>query len=99
MITEPFVKSLKMHDRYLLLRRFHELSPEDRFVLETWTKNYWLLGQTHQLKEQFFEIYSHSTREQAEAAYFAWMESVPKEWLCTKSDPCTKSQGSARNVD
>lgn len=78
-LPEAQRKTLKMHDRYLLLRRFHELSPEDRFVLETWTKNYPLLGQAHQLKEQFFEIYSHSTREQAEAAYFAWMESVPKE--------------------
>jgi len=74
-------RTLKMHDRYLLLRRVHDLSPEDRFLLESWTKNYPLLGQAHQLKENFFAIYDHSTRELAENAYFRWMESVPKELL------------------
>lgn len=80
-LTDSQRRTLKMHDRYLLLRRLHDLSPEDRFLLESWTRNYPLLGQAHQLKEDFFAIYDHQTCEQAEAAYFAWMESVPKELL------------------
>lgn len=44
-----------MHDRYLLLRRFHDLSLEDRFLLDTWTQNYPLLGQAHRLKEQYLQ--------------------------------------------
>jgi transposase len=72
-------KTLKMHDRFLLLRRVHDLEPEDRFVLEAWTQNYPLLGQAHQFKEQFFQIYDHSTREEALSAYFTWMDSMPVE--------------------
>ena len=70
-----------MHDRYLLLRRVHDLEPEDRFLLESWTKNYPLLDQAHQLKESFFAIYDQPSREAALTSYFQWMESVPRELL------------------
>jgi transposase len=80
-LTDTQRRTLKMHDRYLLLRRLRDLSPEDRFLLESWTRNYPLLGQAHQLKEDFFAIYDQQTCEQAEAAYFAWMDSVPRELL------------------
>lgn len=78
-LSEAQRKTLKMHDRFLLLRRLHDLKPEERFVLEAWTQNYPLLGQAHLFKEQFFEIYDHSTREEALSAYFAWMDSMPTE--------------------
>ena len=78
-LTDAQRKTLKMHDRFLLLRRLHDLSPEDRFVLESWTKNFPLLGQAHQLKEDFFAIYDHTSRDEAIAAYMTWMDSVPKE--------------------
>lgn len=71
-------KTLKMHDRYLLLRRKHDLKPEELFLLESWIKNIPLLGQAYELKEQFFAIYDRQTSEQAIAAYFAWMDSIPK---------------------
>jgi transposase len=80
-LNESQRKTLKMHDRFLLLRRLHDLSPEDRFVLESWTKNFPLLGQAHQLKENFFAIYDQPCRDEAIAAYMAWMDSVPKELL------------------
>lgn len=80
-LSEAQRKTLKMHDRFLLLRREHDLSPEERFLLESWTQNFPLLGQAHALKEQFFQIYDHQTRELAEAAYFTWMRAVPKELL------------------
>ena len=72
-------KTLKMHDRYLLLRRKHDLKPEELFVLESWIKNIPLLGMGYELKERFFSIYDQPTREAALAAYFAWMEAIPAE--------------------
>jgi len=82
-LTETQRKTLKMHDRYLLLRRRHDLKPEELFVLESWIKNIPLLGMGYELKERFFAIYDQPTREEAEAAYFAWMESTPAELYVT----------------
>jgi transposase len=56
-LTETQRKTLKMHDRYLLLRRRHDLKPEELFVLESWIKNIPLLGMGYELKERFFAIY------------------------------------------
>jgi transposase len=81
MLSDTQRKTLKMHDRFLLLRRERDLSPEDRFVLESWTRNFPLLGQAHQLKEIFFAIYDQPSRDAAIDAYLAWMDSVPKEPL------------------
>ena len=78
-LTEAQRKTLKMHDRYLLLRRKHDLKPEELFVLESWIKNIPLLGQGYELKERFFAIYDQPTREQALAAYFAWIDAIPAE--------------------
>jgi transposase len=78
-LTETKRKTLKMHDRYLLLRRKHDLKPEELFVLESWIKNIPLLGQGYELKERFFAIYDQPNREAALDAYFAWMESIPAE--------------------
>ncbi len=33
-LTSAQRKTLKMHDRYLLLRRLHDLKPEERFVAD-----------------------------------------------------------------
>ncbi len=82
-LTETQRKTLKMHDRYLLLRRKHDLKPEELFVLESWIKNIPLLGQGYELKERFFAIYDQPTREEAETAYFAWMEAIPAELYAT----------------
>jgi len=43
-LIEAQRKTLKMHGRYLLLRRKHDLKPEEVFVLESWIKNIPLLG-------------------------------------------------------
>jgi len=78
-LTATQRKTLTMHDRYLLLRRKHDLKPEELFVLESWIKNIPLLGQGYELKERFFAIYDQPTCEQALASYFAWMDSIPAE--------------------
>jgi len=63
----------------MLLRRKHDLKPEELFVLESWIKNIPLLGQGYELKERFFAIYDQPTSEEAETAYFACMEAIPAE--------------------
>ncbi len=78
-ISAGLTETLKMHDRFLLLRRKHDLKPEELFVLESWIKNIPLLGMGYELKERFFAMYDQPTREEAEAAYFAWMEAIPAE--------------------
>ena len=78
-LTDAQRRTMRMHDRYLLLRRKRDLTPEQLFLLETWTQNYPLLGLAHQLKEQFFEVYDHQTLEEAHDAYLRWMRSVPKD--------------------
>jgi len=80
-LSESQRKTLKMHVRFLLLRRQHDLTSEQLFLLETWTRNYPLLGQAHQLKEQFFKIYDNQTLTEAHTAYLAWVKDVPSELM------------------
>ena len=63
------------------MRRVHDLTLEERFILESWTHNLPLLGQAHQLKAEFFALYDQPSKDEAIAAYFAWMASVPNELL------------------
>ncbi len=68
-----------MHDRFVLLKRESELSDQERFNMDGWTKNYPLLGEAYRLKEEFFKIYDASTRQQAQLRYEAWVKSIPVE--------------------
>ncbi|WP_216636492.1 transposase, partial [Endozoicomonas ascidiicola] len=40
-----------MHDRFVLLKRNHELNDEQAFLLDGWCKNYPELGLAYQQKE------------------------------------------------
>lgn len=66
-------------DRYILLRRRYDLDAEDRLVLETWTKNFPLLGAAYQAKEDFFDVWDANDRATAEARYCAWREELPRD--------------------
>lgn len=68
-----------MHDRFVLLKRERELSDQERFNLDGWMKNYPLLGEAYRLKEEFFKVYDHKSRNDAELAYEQWMKSIPSE--------------------
>lgn len=68
-----------MNDRFVLLKRNRELTDQDRFNLDGWMKNYPLLGEAYTLKEAFFEIYAHRSRETAFKAYETWAKSIPPE--------------------
>ena len=68
-----------MHDRFILLRRESELTDQQRFNLDGWTKNYPLLGEAYRLKEEFFGIYDASSLQQAQMYYEDWNKSIPVE--------------------
>ncbi len=68
-----------MHDRFVLLRRQHELTDQERFNLDAWSKNYPMLGEAYRLKEAFFGIYDANTERDAMQRYEVWRKSIPPE--------------------
>jgi transposase len=77
-LTDRQRRTLKK-DRYILLRPRSELDAKDTLLLETWTKNFTLLGQAYELKESFFEIYDAGSKTEAAKRFDAWRASVPDE--------------------
>ncbi|MCL2589388.1 MAG: ISL3 family transposase [Betaproteobacteria bacterium] len=68
-----------MHDRFVLLKREHDLNDEDRLNLDCWAKNYPELGEAHRLKEQFYAIYDAELPSVAQARFIQWQKSIPPE--------------------
>ncbi len=66
------------NDRFLMLKRWRDLSGLDEFRLSGWTENYPLLQALYLAKEEFFDIWdSGMSRHQAELAYTHWKNSLP----------------------
>lgn len=71
---------LKLKDeRYLLLKRQHDLKPVEVDKLRTWFQQFPLLDQAHALKEGFLSIWDEDGRSRAEAAWKHWQANVPVE--------------------
>jgi transposase len=68
-----------MHDRFVLLKRQHDLTDKEAFNLDGWTKNYPVLGEAYRLKEAFYEIYDAATPGEAMRRYEAWYRSITPE--------------------
>lgn len=68
-----------MHDRFVLLKREHDLNDKERFSLDGWVKNYPLLGEGYRLKEAFYGIYQAKTVSDAMAQYETWQKSISPE--------------------
>ncbi|MGG0939211.1 ISL3 family transposase [Brevibacillus centrosporus] len=66
-----------MHDRFVLLRRRHDLRPQDIIKFELWTKNFEMIGTGYDLKEEFYEIYDTDNKIEAYNRYVAWKEKIP----------------------
>lgn len=65
-----------MHDRFLLLRRPHDLDERETLILETWLGNFPQLQIAYRLKEDFYSIYEASTEEDALQRYFTWFAQI-----------------------
>jgi transposase len=68
-----------MHDRFLLLRRRSELSEKDTLILETWTKNFPVLGQAYELKESFYKIWDAGSKDEAYQRYVHWQSLITSD--------------------
>src|SRR5262249_25558985 len=68
-----------MHDRYLLLRRAHDLDEREKLIVEAWLKNFPRLETAYHLKEDFYQIYEATTEEVAIQRYFTWFEHITQE--------------------
>lgn len=76
-----------MHDRFVLLRREADLTPQQRFTMDGWVKNYPLLGEAYRLKEAFYGVYEQATsRDHAARLFHAWHRSIPTELMPYFSD-------------
>ncbi|GHO55888.1 ISL3 family transposase [Ktedonobacter robiniae] len=65
-----------MHDRFLLLRRAHDLDEQETLIVEAWLNNFPRLQAAYHLKEAFYGIYEAPTQEIALQRYFAWLASI-----------------------
>jgi transposase len=78
--TLPERQRLKLKDeRFLLLRRQHDLKSESMATLLDWFRRFPQLSEAHAIKEGFFSIWDHKGRPAAEAAYAAWLSTVSPE--------------------
>lgn len=66
-------------DRFVLLKRLHNLSAEQYATLKGWVDEFPELGQVHALKEGFYSVWDFEDRTSAEDAYDRWLASVPDE--------------------
>jgi len=65
-----------MHDRFVMLKREHDLTDQEALKLSAWLKNYPELGIAYRLKEDFFKIYDAKTPEEALEGFSAWDRTV-----------------------
>lgn len=68
---------LKLKDeRFLLLKRQHDLRPADAQKMLAWFEQFPQLGEAHALKEGFLSIWDEKTRLGAEAACERWKANI-----------------------
>ncbi|MEN8179788.1 MAG: ISL3 family transposase [Pseudomonadota bacterium] len=68
-----------MHDRFVLLKRLHDLTAEEHLKFSSWVENFPLLGEAHASKEDFYAIWELTNRDEAEATYDRWVKNLSTE--------------------
>lgn len=86
----PARQRLKLKDeRFLLLKRQHNLNDKEMTRALDWFKQFPELGEAHALKEGFLSIWDQKTRTDAEAACTQWLGNIPSELAGTFKDLTT----------
>jgi transposase len=75
-LSSAQAKQLKQ-DRKILLKRAKDLTPQQRFILESWTGFIPLLHDLFEIKEQFFCIYDAGSAQDAYERYQTWQQQIP----------------------
>jgi len=69
-------RRLWLRDRFLLLKRYFNLSAEEKEKLKSWKSKWPELAEVYNLKEEFFMIWRVAKRETAEKKYLDWKENM-----------------------
>lgn len=85
-----------MHDRFILLKRKHQLDERESLILETWISNFEELGKAYVAKESFFELWDYPVHKVSPFTRFkAWESKLPEE-IKYAFDPLLKAVGNWR---
>jgi len=68
-----------IHDRFVLLKRRHDLTDKEYLKLSGWTANYPMLEAAYDAKEAFYGIWDTDNRAEAERAYAIWRDNLVPE--------------------
>ncbi len=63
-----------MRERYILLKRKHDLNERDSFLLDTWLSNLPELKEAYELKEEFYWIWDTDDLDQGRERYRYWRQ-------------------------
>ena len=86
----PARQRLKLKDeRFLLLKRQHDLKGADMERALEWFRQFPQLGEAHALKEGFLSIWDQNSRPDAETACAKWLGNIPSELTTTFKDLTT----------
>lgn len=66
-------------DRWVLQKRYENLSGEEKLVLDAWTANHPTIGLAYALKEGFYKLYDLNDRAEAERGYETWKALITKD--------------------
>ena len=70
---EPKTRIKMKNERFVLLKRLHELTDGEKEKLQAWSKLYPALALAYEAKEGFYAIYDQPNRKAAEAEARAWL--------------------------
>ncbi|WP_197064546.1 transposase [Vibrio hyugaensis] len=65
-----------LKDRFVLLKRRHELTDAEYLRYSGWVLNYPKMGEAYELKESFFYIWNSRTSDEAQQTYYAWLRQI-----------------------
>jgi transposase len=84
---EAKVRRRLMHDRFILLRRPHDLTDEQKETMAGWFAVFPKLAEAYRLKEEFYGIYDIPKKADALDAYQKWERSITDRELLTAFRP------------
>ena len=67
-----------VNDRWLMLKRSHDLTEHDQMMLSGWLRNYPELAAAYEVKEAAYRIYDATSSQEAQEKYAEWKAGVPQ---------------------
>lgn len=74
--TSQAERKALMHDRKIMLKRFHDLDERGQFLLSLWLEKFPDLKVAYDLKERFYGIWDCPTKSVAIETYRQWLEDL-----------------------